>query len=554
MLFNPGCLESNLNPVTNNTSFDSSTIDTDEEDGPTVVEDNDQEYDLNRRIRRYSIDLLHKLPSSSDFDNYSSSDEFDNYKKSLFSNNLIFKSIAEKHRSIWNLQSRDSLADLVGFGSTTAEELADDTIETLTYHLSEGTSFSDLFKLDYSITSIGSSASYSLASSTGPSAATEVIDYNGVRPVFGIASSLGITASIANIHDSTGNTKAYSLLKKIGCLDYSGYNAHNFSDFSTTYLGSTLRSVSKVDTACASCHLQYSDFATKVPLFTPSTSLGNWTTYNSAAFQSGNYAGHSYQDENELAEFLSNDPRFKSCEVQRLIEEFLQFKLDRNAHSKIFSRVFNKLSENGNIVDAVSEIINSEEYESQIYNPSLGTTSEPEDDTGIRFLSRHHWKGIIESLVLYPVSFDLETTTFNVEPTQDVIALSPELDLRKSSFTSTSKFVPDEIYLRRVYKLALDLSSKIVEDELSAATPITAPFRKLLKFLPDGDGTGASTTQVTNQILSLWFDMTSIVISSSSAKYTELKTIYDAGAATSTSEAWQGVIYAIFISPEFLSY
>ena len=510
--------------------------------------------DHQRKIRRYSIDLTHRLPNSKDFNNYPTPDDVDDYVTSLFASPLIYTAVAEKHRSIWNLQNKEALGEISGLASTTSEALADDVIETLKYHLSEDTPFSDLFKLDYSITTAGSSTLFGLSAVTGPTPDTEVIEYDSIRPSFGIASTLAITSSLHKNHDSSGNSVAYSFLKKFGCVDYSGYDSHNFSDFDDTYMGSTLRSVSTANIACASCHLQYSDFASNVPMFAPKTNLTDWTNYIAGNFQAGIYAGHSFNSEEDLAIFLSNDPRFRACETTKLIEEFLQVKLDRTSQTNLYARIFNEFNKNDNLMEAVRAIVDSTEYTSQVINPAANEIVEPEDNTGIRFLSRHHFKGLIESLVMYPVTFDLNTTTFNNEPTPDVITLSPELDLRKHDYTKTTPFIPDEIYMRRVYQLALDVSKKLVEDELSTITPLVASARKLLNYLPDGDGANASSSQINNQIISLWFQFTSINITTSSAKFIELQNIYDAGIVTSTAEAWRAILYAILISPEFLSY
>ena len=489
------------------------------------------------------------LPNRSYFNDYGTIDDFSDYINNLLGSASLNEALAEKHRTFWKLSNRPSFED-IGLSST-GDSFSDDTIETIKYHLEDSSSFSKLFSLSYSVIPVTTAADYGLTPSTGPSNSNGFLDYAGVRPNLGTASSLGVTASLSKNHDGSGNSKSYSLLSKLACIEYAGDQAHNFSSLPDEYMAATLRSVSLATPQCASCHTQYSDLATNVPMFEAHTSLGNWLTYNVANFLPGKYAGHDFDTEEDLSTFFENDPRFKTCEAINLIGDMIQGNQDRYTARDLYASVFKKLNKEDNLIEAVKALVASDDYSVQLYNPSTGTTTEPEEKSGLKFLQRHHLKGIINSIVMYPVIFDSETTTlYPSTADKDQIALPATLDLSSKNGNISTPYLPDETYMRSIFQLANELSKKIVEDELAAGT--LAASRKVFTYLSDGTPTAAN---VETQIINLWFNMTSIVISNSSTTYTELKSIYDTASTESgLTTAWQAVLYAVLVSPEFLSY
>lgn len=552
-LASTSCLDSALNPDSDLEFPDIPANETDDESKNEKEKQNEGQEETgetNRKIRRLTLDLLHRLPTASEISNYNNSPDLKSDILSMaLGNPALYAAIAETHRSFWKLQDREALTDL-SLPDTSAENYSDDTVETLKFHLSAGTQFSDLFSLDYSITSSDSATNYGVSTTSGPVPGTEYIDYFGKRPSFGLASSLGMTASIGSNQDGTGNNKAYSLLQKLACIDYSGDDSHNFNILPEEYIQANIRSVSLVQPECASCHAQYGSLTTSVPLFASKTNLSDWIAYSSDEFTPGTYAGHDFTTESQLVEFIKNDPRIKTCEIVNLVEELLQRPFESFESRRLYALLFNSFEEHQSIEDLVAQIINESSYLNSL---NIETSNKDATTEGsVKLLSRHHLKGIVRALSMTEVSFDLEQTDLTLTPNQ--IALPVNLDVKKPHISSGNSFLPDETYLRSIYRLANDFSLKIVTDELSTAPLVLSNSRKVLKQIPDGDGSSATDIHIQNQIITLWFDMTSQLLQTTDTKYIQLKSLYDTISQTSTTEAWRAVIYAIIVSPEFLTF
>lgn len=518
----------------------------------TIITPPNENYDLKRYMRRLSIDILHQLPKKSDFKNYPEKANLQEYKNSLYGEKQFHIALAEKHRTYWKLYKRDSINYFNG--PSTAEAYSDDTIETIKYHTSIGTPFSDFFGLDYSIISNSAKNLFSLGDlQVGPSFGTNLLNYNGIRPAFGVAASFGITASLDKNHDQTNHTKAYALQKMLACIDYSAEDSHNFGDLNEVEIDQGLRAVSLNNQKCASCHAQYSDLANNVPIFANAANLIDWKKYTEENFSGGKYAGHPFETEKDLANYFSNDPRIKACEIINLIEDTLQVKFDRYDHRKIYTHIFNEFSKNDSIVEAYRELLRTKYYNKQLFTPNSPTVEEPTEVDSARFLTRHHFRGIVSSMVMYPITFDSKQTINNpVAIETDQFKLSIDLNLKKSSERQSTAYLPDENYIRSVIELADVVSQKIVEDEFSAGTLGTA--RKIFTDIPDGDGSSATQSQIEKQIIAMWFKFTSIDISSNSTKYVTLKSIFDTESQSDNSLAWKAVLFSILCSPEFLTY
>lgn len=504
----------------------------------------------NRLVRRMTLDFFHRLPTSEEISTLSGSTNlFSELLERSFGSSELARGLAEKHRHIWSLNSRDAAVE-AGITNPTSYHLTDDVVSTVAFNIQNERPYSSFFLDNFSLAPTYFDSLFGLTGTEGPSPDTELISYTNLRPAHGAASSLGMTASLSSGHDGTGNTKAYSLLKKIGCVELTSESSHNFNVLSDDYIAANLRSVSLVHPNCTGCHAVHSGLANSYDIFQTPASLTAWLSHDDSTFRAGAYSGHDFSDSSTLQEFISKDPRIRYCTVKKMIENIYQIELDFFENNELFALILNKFNESDNIKDVAKLIAEGAYYDNDIRVGENSNSTTPE--YSVKFLSGQHFKGIIEDLSTSPVRFDLESTDLTSSP--PVIRLGNDLSLSDPTISADGRFLPDETYMRAIYELAETLATKFVEEELNAATPMLANNRKIFRYLPDGNLNSPPDTAIQNQIITLWYALTSLSISTSTTTFTTYRAIYDAGAANDALEGWRAVLFAMFISPEFLIY
>ncbi|MEZ4741219.1 MAG: hypothetical protein R3B45_02030 [Bdellovibrionota bacterium] len=508
-----------------------------------------------RLLRRITIDLLNHLPSLEDSETIISGEvTIEKFSEQVFNEKDVAKAIAERHARFWNLLStttpeleRFALIDTNLKSLLTneiKEKILHEPINNLRYLLELKKPFTDLFTTSWSIVHDDVANIWGDSSTTSPwkNEAFKLYTFQDNRPKMGILNNRGFNASIETGQSTNMISYTSSVLKILNCSKFEKHEAHLFYSLSESDLLNLPQSAIS-NPSCSNCHRQIQYIAPSLSGNASGSNLASWLQYTSNNTGPSYFSGIPFNDEEELASILSQDPRSYQCEFRNLMENILQRPLLNNENDLVlYASILDAFEEEGqNIIQAIRPIIFNETYKAEIQDKNvrkkiLGLHS------GAKILTRSIWKGIINNLS--PISSTIEIP-YIIEPGID-------------DLVDAVNFSPSGYYFASLKQFVKKLTNSIVNDELSAGR--SANERILLTQLPDGSGYSDDLDLIHNQLISLWTHLTSMELDENSLQFDELFNLWNAGFESEdnidnkSKTAWKLVLAGIFLSPEFILY
>ncbi|MEI8026249.1 MAG: hypothetical protein WCI18_07855 [Pseudomonadota bacterium] len=520
-----------------------------------------------RQIRRLTLDLQNRLPSSEETEIYTRNiDTAESLTTFFLKSNDADSAMATLHRNFWDLWQPKTLEQLsatdaalrTAMTTASTDLLLDDPIKTLRFMISQDESFEKIFTKKYSLMEPSTAIFYNQTSAQGPDVDTNVVVYSDIsRPNLGILSSFGWNASLPKTSGSKNYSGAAEAIRKLTCLSFNSATAHNFGQAGIKTVDSSLLSTASSHSSCTSCHNQFHTLAEGLPYLSSSTTLTNWLTYDQNAFSSGIYKGKSYLTPDELANLISADSRISSCELENVVEEIFQRKLSSLADQDLKQILFERWTESKNVRNLVSDIIASPEYQHQVFGSAGSITN---NLSSVRVFGPAQWDGFIKQILpQYTIrNLVLQNPAIGKSAGNPEIIPLANLVPRQRLNGYEKQFIPSEIYTQSAFDLAVRIADAVVATELSSTA--LAQNRKVLSSVPDFDAFGATSTEVKNQISDTWNKWTSLKTTSSDYRISKLYSVYSESIQTGSTDlekarnAWKWVLTSILIAPEFIIY
>lgn len=509
-----------------------------------------------RILRRLALDLLGSLPPPSDI--AAVSEEPEDYFDQLLDHYLATaearSSIAQLHRRVWQVRT-DQLPDLMRLaeaGDSKAAALAnnlamrfkltEEPLLRLRYILDSNRPFPDLFRGSWTIIHPDLADYYDLTD-TGQAWIGENYEYgqyNDGRPEIGIITSTGMLATEDGRGYGDATHRTNQLLGRVTCAEFSQVDAHLFQDLSEADLATDLSQLAAKKSPCRSCHAVWSDATSAVAGLGVGTSFDTWHRYQPEQNVSGSWSGLAFTDGASLGELVGSDPRTHRCAIERLIMALWQRPLtsgDKNLTTQTLDTFY---ANSQRLMSVLPTILRSEHYRYAAVSPSVPNTYH-RNASGVRFLRRDQWQGIIRQLTY----------------SGDSINLPELLDVGFDETLSSDDQIPSGGYWYAVDRVARQLASLIVSEELQAGR--TAASRRVLNKLPDGVGTTANTAIIAEQILVTWqLLVADPKVDTSSSPVNQLISMWQELNPDDSEEefhnAWRTVLTAMLSHPNFLIY
>ncbi len=520
-----------------------------------------------RQIRRLTLDLQNRLPSSEETEIYTRNiDTAESLTTFFLKSNDADSAMATLHRNFWELWQPKTLDELsttdatlrTAMTTTSTDLMLDDPIKTLRFMISQDESFEKIFSKKYSLMEPSTASFYNQTSAQGPDADTNVVVYSDIsRPNLGILSSFGWNASLPKNAGSKNYSGAAEAIRKLTCLSFNSAESHNFALAGINTVDANLLSTASSHTKCTSCHNQFHTLAEGLPYLSSSTSLTSWLTYDQSTFSGGIYKGKSYVSPDELANLMATDSRISSCELENVTEEILQREMSSLADQDLKQNLFERWTDSKNVKNLVADLIASPEYQHQVFGTTGSTTN---NLSSVRVFGPAQWDGFIKQILPQYTIRNLilqNPTSGKSAGNPEVISLA-NLVPRQRLNGYEKQFIPSELYTQSAFDLAVRIADAIVASELSSTAH--AQNRKVLMSLPDFDAYGATSSEVKNQISDTWNKWTSLKTTSSDYRISKLYSVYSESIETGSSDleksrnAWKWVLISILIAPEFIIY
>src|SRR5690606_208293 len=179
-------------------------------------------------------------------------------------------------------------------------------------------------------------------------------------------------------------------------------------------------------------------------------SFADWLAFASSGDTSGHYAGHLFTGPTELAAFMGQDPRWHRCEITKLSETIFQRPglptLDQASVIRSLEKFY---LTNMNLKAALGEIVKSKDYGYGEVTPKA-RGAYATDFSGIRFLTRKQWEGILKQLSI----------------SAGKLGVPKELDPGLQETLTSADGMPSGAYWHATERIARQAATAIVSDEL----------------------------------------------------------------------------------------
>jgi hypothetical protein len=509
-------------------------------------------------IRRLSIDLIGKLPTLDQLDQYESeSTSTEDITVGYLASNLSAKTLADRHLNIWKLDL-NLTPDLSYFAKTdttlstkltasTQQNILSEPIYVLRFLLENKKPYSDLYTIPWSILHDDALDVWTESSSSSPWAG-EPLKFHihtDNRPAMGILGSHGFNAAIHTGEEDNMYTYSASVLSKTSCIEYKEYDSHLLYELSSNdFNDDGLTKYAGTNKNCASCHKQFQNPAPDFAGNARGSDLSEWLSYSDSTETTDSiFSGKAYQGPAELAKLIANDPRTHMCEIKKLVENILQRPLQTHRDDQNLLAALNKTyyQQGQDLTEIVKKLSLSASYGSKIQDKStkkriLGLHS------GVKYLTAASWKTILQT-----ISPSTSSLTY---PNSLTPGIYDQVD--------AENFIPSGDYYHQIQRLSRLASTTIINDELSDNR--SASSRRLLTQLPPGSGYSATSSVIDAQIVNLWKKLTAKTITTSSTDFTRFKTLWTAASNAESStdnksrKAWQTLLIGMMLSPEFYMY
>lgn len=512
-------------------------------------------FTLNRKIRRIKLDTTHRLPETLDFELVGGTAAgLNKLVDQSVTTTEAANTIADLHRQAWQMRSK-LLPDLERFiadGDTVLSAnldasmrhmLIQEPLNLIAYTVQTKRPYGQLFTLDKTITSpeVADLWGYQLESVIGSNKNQILASFPDGRPGLGLLATNGLWATFDSENRSQNDSRTWSLLENIMCLDMDVKSAHDFRDLEDSDIDSGLRDHAYSSQNCSGCHRQHADLSQALAGLASGSSFGAWTYYSNNTTQpSGVYRGQAYSNFEELSQLLANDPRFKLCSLQNMNSIISQRDFNQTYDSEtVFSAMNMMIQRNDRMDVGYRWLLKGSNYLQAPFTADTTSVSTLSSKNGIRVLSSRHWKGIAEQLLP------------GIE-----LSFPEHLDPGFTDIQADRRYDPSNTYWHAAEAAARRIAYAITEYELNAKTPKLK--RKVFKQLPEGIGQTSDQDLIQAQIIDLWKILTTYELSSGDRildRLLELQQVVMAdGSEESTKESWQVILTAVMLHEAFITY
>lgn len=507
-----------------------------------------------RLLRRLALDLTGRLPLPSDFADLSDEAEtYNNLLEHYLGTPEATASIASLQRRMWQLRA-DHLPDLLRLaeaGDATAAaisssqlryRLIEEPVLRMRYILDTNRPLHDLFAGSWTIIHPDLIGYYDLTSEgqAWPGEIYQFTEYNDGRPELGILTSNGILATEDSRGIGDALHRASQLISRFTCSNLSYPQAHTFTDLSENELASDLNQLATTKASCRGCHAIWNDAATAVTGLGLGSNFDSWHRYQAQQNVSGTWSGLAFTDGASLGELIGSDSRTHRCTIERLILALLQRPLTSDDKLLMTTAIEAFNADSQRLMTVLPAILRSDHYRYGPVSPDVAGLYQ-RSTSGIRFLRRDQWQGIIRQLSYGGASIELPES----------------LDAGFDESITSDDQIPSGGYWYSVDRVARQLASLIVSEELR--TGRDADTRRVLKKLPSGTGTKASATMISDQILASWqllssdtkIDKTTAPVTLFIAMWQELN---PDESEEKFQNAWRAILTAMLSHQNFIMY
>ncbi len=512
-----------------------------------------------RLLRRIAIDTVSRLPSP-DESAWLASEQvtIESLTDGYIASNEFSRSIAERHLRIWQLDDlrTPGLNRFVAKDSALAnkltkaakEKILQEPVHILRKVLEDGMPFSQVFKVPWTI--LDTDTLSSIYGKSGlmtpwPGENLSLYAYDDGRPAAGILQTWGLRASLDSSDSDTSFSQTAQLMQRFACNNRSsGQFAHLMYSLTSEDFDRGARSSAATNSMCAGCHRPVENIAPDLDRYGQGQDFASWLAYEPAtSVSSSTYFGRSYNSVDELIELFASDPRIRKCEIESIYKSILQRPLhptdEDQTQLAILTGVYHRQEQS--LGATVKKIVKAESYTTGLPAQD-GSAAFSDQHSGVKFLGASAWRGIL--------------TQINGKAGQ--LEISPGLNPGSDDTQSPDSFVPSNAYYFYLRDLAKRAAATIISDEL--ADNRTKESRYLLTHIPDGSGHTANDQELGEQMVAIWQLLTSYQLTTSDVKIVELVALYQEIASTKSDaeeksrKAWQYVLQAILMSPEFITY
>lgn len=508
-----------------------------------------------RLLRRMALDATNRLPTLADLDAVVA-DPRDYYKlvDAYLSTDAADEALANMHERMWRL-SKTHLADLDYFARIGDANLPNPVSEKLRtriigepiamvrYILDQGLPLSQLFATDFTVahTDVLSLWGLNVDESAFPEDSLSLSLFSDGRPAVGLLGSQGFWAAMSATHSAHPRNRVASFMRSLLCFEPQDANNHLFYELTAEVLKSDIPATAGLSTPCKNCHAHFEAPSPSLASIGAGESFADWLSFSpDDAASASTYAGHPYTGIEELAALIGQDPRWHQCEVRRLTETVFQ----RPAASLDVNNMIRSLEsfyrDDLNLKTAAAELFKSKEYGYAKVSPK-GSGDYATEYSGVRLLNKHQWRGILEQLTAGAGAIEVQDS----------------LDAGIEETMTSERRVPSGSYWHATDRVARQAAAAIVNTEL--ADQYAAEARRVFKYLPDGNGTGATADQLRTQLTYLWRLLMGESIANDPKKVTRLVNFWNAAIASRTTadefrDAWNTVLVGLLTHPDFFSY
>ena len=528
-----------------------------EEDPPDEVEEEAAllSNDVGPRIvRRMSLDLNHKLPDVGIMEMTEDEDfDLEELVDGFLANGKTSLALSRWFQNIWGFDY-NNLPDLdryIDEGNIVLEltltekrrrQILDEVSSSIRYAVDNNTPYSQMFNQNFVIAENDLLSFWGLQKFGEPfigESGVSFAQFEDGREQAGILSSAGFMANFSSYGTGEEELRNWDILQRLMCLPSDVDDSHLFYKVSTEELASNLSDIAKTSESCLSCHVHTKSIAGVFSGMHSASSYSNWKSYDKPDDTSGIYAGIAISGPMEFGAYIGKDPRTHRCMISRMYEELIQ-KQENDLDTETLFHAQSAFITQGHLIKSfLKTILLDQQYLSEIVSSKVRSKYRKKS-SGLRFLNRNHWRGILDQL----------------SPSASILEVPNELNLGGYD-KRVERYYPNQWYWHATNRIARQAANAVVSDEL--ADGISGVSRRVLTRVPDGAGSSVSSAGAMVQITDLWWRFAGVRVSEGSDQYTKLQGLWEAGLNGGSTDAdyrraWRLILVALFTDFDFIRY
>lgn len=520
---------------------------------PPSSEKSPEELSGARLLRRVTLEITGRLPTTEQLQSFTNDPKTLNTTiDELVATAAAGQTLGEAHRAMWRLSGR-LLSDLDYFAasnSTLASALTteakisivDEPLALVRKVIADQSDYGEIFSRDYTIASTSTLTLWGYSPSTQVFGSEDywLANHTDGRPAAGILTSPGFLAAIGADGRFDGSSRIATMLGRLACVPLESASAHDFAKLTNDQLSTDLKSLAVTTSNCAGCHRQFSGPAPALAGYGRPEDLATWLSRDSTSDSAaGDYAGSAITGTAELAASLADDHRIRSCTNRNLISVSFHRPWSLGADALVMTLMHSELKKNtNNLAKAFAILAKQPEFRWGPMTRNQGA-SFIKGKSGLRFLSRRHWVGLIAQLA----------------PSASIV-IPEELDPGSEEAAGTMFRSPSGTYFHHTNRIVRQIATAIVGSELADGMDDTG--RIVFKGLPTGSGAGADDATLATQIKAVYAALTGKTLEDNSTMLVNLKSLFTTAGGgaddTAARTSWTAVLVAIMLGPDFLTY